>query len=286
MKKKAFVFSISFIAVVIVGIALVLLYRSKKNNDYQNALAMMPSNYTEAYEAFLHLGKYAESEKYADFCKICSELKSLESYKTVEIAHLENLLNKFDDYGIQVDDDFSDLRDIVKLAEPYYGTYWEGGGYSDSISHEQFTLGVQVDSYGGIKATSFRTDGYLADEKWNYPNEYTLLYSNGALYGRDKEYKSIDVYFYDDHIEYYALGRLSGEQASVYKTNQTHYTGENVPAPPKDTSAEANKPTKTKKVCIACGGLGYVEQYYTDNIFEESHIETCYLCNGEGYYYE
>ncbi len=47
-------------------------------------------------------------------------------------------------------------------------------------------------------------------------------------------------------------------------------------------STERKTTTSSGKTCPACHGFGEVQQYYTDDPFEEPHWETCAMCKGTG----
>lgn len=83
---------------------------------------------------------------------------------------------------------------------------------------ERYTLGVKINSTGGIRAKAFRSDGYLVDLTLSNARGYTMYYDNGELIGIDNIYGYYkDIRFYDDHIEFQALGRLSPSECTVRK---------------------------------------------------------------------
>lgn len=192
-------------------------YMANQQAKYEKAVAMMVTDYESAYPIFQELGNYEQSSTYASFCSLCIELKQLENSDIpVELSTIKSKIIQFDEYNIEVN--FDNMRNIISKAESYYGTYWEGGGYTDSVGGDRFILGVKIDSTGGIKATSFRADGYLVDLTWSAADGYTMYYSDGELVGIDNKYGDyMDIHFYDDHIEYQALRRLSPSECSVYK---------------------------------------------------------------------
>lgn len=52
------------------------------------------------------------------------------------------------------------------------------------------------------------------------------------------------------------------------------------------SSSSSSSSGASRKTCIACDGLGEVQQYYTNDPDEKPHWERCALCRGKGYYYE
>lgn len=192
-------------------------YMANKQAKYENAVAMMVTDYKSAQTIFQELGDYEQSYSYLKFCELCIELEGIEnSTEPVAISTIKAKLDQLDEFNL--DADFEELREIIIKAESYYDTYWEGGGYTDSISNERFILGVKINSTGGIKATSFRADGYMADLTWSYADGYTMYYDNGELIGIDDKYGDYkDIRFYDDHIEFQALRSLSPSECTVRK---------------------------------------------------------------------
>lgn len=218
--KFGIVFAVVASVAVICGIAFAVYtsIQTQKKNNYDSAIAAMESeDYATALAGFNELGTYEKSEYYAGYCTVCQELIVMEkNEEPVTISQIKGKLNELDKYDMNRD--FPSLREIVAFAETFYGTEWEGGGYSDSVSREKFVLGVRIDSNGGIRATSFRADGYLVDATWSYADGYTMVYKDGQLYGRDNKYNEYyEILFFEDHLEYYALSRLSKEESTVYK---------------------------------------------------------------------
>ena len=100
---------------------------------YEDALAMMVTDFEGAYPVFQELGNYDQSSTYASFCLLCIELKEFECSDTpVEFSIIQSKISQFDEYNMEVEYDFDELRNIVIFAEGLYGTYWEGGGHVDS----------------------------------------------------------------------------------------------------------------------------------------------------------
>ena len=62
-------------------------YMANKQAKYENAVAMMVTDYEGAYPIFQELENYEQSSTYAEFCSLCIELKQLESSDTpVELS--------------------------------------------------------------------------------------------------------------------------------------------------------------------------------------------------------
>ena len=82
-----------------------------------------------------------------------------------------------------------------------------------------------------------------------------------------------------------------GSSGSVGNSSGSTYSGSSSSSYSKSSGAynkdsDSGSSMGTKKTCIACHGLGEVQQYYTNDPLEEPHWETCALCHGKGYYYE
>lgn len=194
-------------------------YMANKQAKYEGAVAIMTTNYNEAYPIFQELGNYEQSATYASFCSLCMELKELEqSSEPVALSSVSSKLNQLDGYNLDVD--FVGLRKVVAQAESLYGTYWEGGGYVDSISKESFLHGCKISDSGSISATSFRKDGYLVDLTWSVAESYTFYIINGQLCAVDNKYHDMDdleLFFYEDHISYQPYASVSKDVYTLYK---------------------------------------------------------------------
>ena len=222
--KKIRTVLIVLIVLVVVGAGAFYAYTTYMANQqakYEDALAMMVTDFEGAYPVFQELGNYDQSSTYASFCLLCIELKELECSDTpVEFSIIQSKISQFDEYNMEVEYDFDELRNIVIFAEGLYGTYWEGGGHVDSISNESFMCGCKISDTGAISACSFRTDGFLVDATWNVATKYTFYVLDGQLCAVDNKYhdmEDLELFFYPDYISYQPYASVSEDVYILYK---------------------------------------------------------------------
>lgn len=172
-----------------------------KRSRYENAVAIMKTDFEEAYQAFTELGDFEQSSTYAEFCALCMELESLEaSSEPVRLSAVNAKLEQLDGYNLGVD--FENLRKLSGQATALLGTYWEGGEYVDEVSHYSFIRACRISDRGDISVTTLRTDGYMNDSLWSIAETYSFHVANSQLCAVNNRYDWEKLFFYDDHVLY------------------------------------------------------------------------------------